>query len=87
MSGAVAAAAPVHVPTAHMPAHSHSIAPCLDGNALNLCLYFNEVEALSSDASLNDEGKICHALQYASQEDNKLWAILPEALLDNYTTF
>jgi hypothetical protein len=87
MSGAVAAAAPIHVPTAHMPACGHSMAPRFDGNALNLCLYFDKVEVLSSDTGLNDEGKIYNALRYASREDNKLWATLPKALLDNYATF
>jgi hypothetical protein len=80
MSGSTAAAAPaVHVSITHMPAHGHSTAPHFDGNALNLCLYFDEVESLSIDAGLNEEGKICHALHYASREDNELWSTLPEA--------
>jgi hypothetical protein len=41
--------------------------PCFDGNAPNLCLYFDEVESLSIDTGLNKEGKVrC----YASREDN-----------------
>jgi hypothetical protein len=44
-------------------------------------LYFDEVEveSLSIDAGLNEEGKVRHALRYASQEDNELWSMLPEA--------
>jgi hypothetical protein len=42
-------------------------------------LYFDEVESLSIDAGLNKEGKIRHALRYASREDNELWSTLPEA--------
>jgi hypothetical protein len=57
MSGTTAAIPTIHVSTICMPAHSHSTAPCFDGNALNLCLYFDEVEALSTDAGLNDKGK------------------------------
>jgi hypothetical protein len=53
--------------------------PHFVGNALNLCLYFDEVESLSINAGLNEEGKVQHALCYASQEDNKLWSTLPEA--------
>jgi hypothetical protein len=53
--------------------------PCFDGNALNLCLYFDEVGSLSIDAGLNEEGKVRHALHYTSQEDNELLAMLPEA--------
>jgi hypothetical protein len=34
---------------------------------------------LSIDAGLYKEGKVCHALHYASQEDNELWSTLPEA--------
>jgi hypothetical protein len=41
-----------------MPPHGHSMAPHFDGNALNLCLYFDEAESLSIDADLNEEGKI-----------------------------
>jgi hypothetical protein len=63
MSEIVAAPA-VHVSVTCMPACGHSMAPCFDGNALNLCLYFDEVESLSIDAGLNEEGKICHALHY-----------------------
>jgi hypothetical protein len=59
----------------------------LDSNALNLCLYFDEVKALSTNASVNDRGKIQHALCYASREDNKLWATLSEAQLPNYAKF
>jgi hypothetical protein len=54
-------------------------APCFDGNALNLHLYFDEVESLSIDAGLNKERKVRHALCYASREDNELWSTLPEA--------
>jgi hypothetical protein len=55
------------------------MAPHFDSNALNLCLYFDEVESLSIDASLNKEGKVCHALHYTSREDNELWSMLPKA--------
>jgi hypothetical protein len=72
MSG-IAAAAATHVSVTRMPARSHSTAPRFDGNTLNLRLYFDEVESLSIDAGLNKEGKIRHALRYASQEDNELW--------------
>jgi hypothetical protein len=63
--------------------------PYFDGNALNLWLYFDKVESLSTDTSLNKEGKIWHILQYTSQEDNKLWSTLPEAKaqLPNYAKF
>jgi hypothetical protein len=72
MSGITAAPA-VHVSVTRMPARGHSMVPHFDGNALNLCLYFDEVELLSIDAGLNEEGKVCHALRYASREDNELW--------------
>jgi hypothetical protein len=62
-----------------MPACGHSTAPRFDGNALNLCLYFDKVESLSIDPGLNEEGKIWHALHYASWKDNELWSTLPEA--------
>jgi hypothetical protein len=63
--------------------------PHFYGNALNLHLYFDEVESLSIDAGLNKEKKIQHALRYASQEDNKLWSTLPEAeaQLPDYARF
>jgi hypothetical protein len=79
MSGIATAAPAVHVSVTRMPTHGHSTAPRFDGNALNLRLYFDEVESLSIDASLNEEGKVCHALRYASQEGNELWLTLPEA--------
>jgi hypothetical protein len=80
MSGRTAAAIPaVHVSVTCMPARGHSTAPRFDGNALNLRLYFDEVESLSIDTGLNEEGKIRHALRYASREDNELWSTLPEA--------
>jgi hypothetical protein len=72
MSG-IAAAPAVHVSITHMPAHGHSTAPHFDGNALNLRLYFDEVELLCINTGLNKEGKIRHALCYASREDNELW--------------
>jgi hypothetical protein len=78
MSG-IATAPAVHVSVICMPAHGHSMVPCFDGNALNLCLYFDKVESLSINTGLNEEGKIRHALHYASREDNKLWSTLPEA--------
>jgi hypothetical protein len=62
-----------------MPTRGHSTAPYFDGNALNLRLYFDEVESLSINTGLNKEGKICHTLRYASREDNELWSMLPEA--------
>jgi hypothetical protein len=62
----------VHISVTCMPARGHSTAPRFDGNALNLCLYFAEVELLSIDASLNEEGKVCHTLRYTSREDNEL---------------
>jgi hypothetical protein len=81
MSGSVPAAIPtVHVSITHMPARGHSTAPHFDGNALNLCLYFDEVDSLSTDAGLNEEGKIRHALRYTSRENNELWSMLPEAI-------
>jgi hypothetical protein len=63
--------------------------PCFDGNALNLCLYFDEVESLSIDTGLNEEGKIRHALCYTSREDNELWSTLSEAeaQLPDYAKF
>jgi hypothetical protein len=78
MSG-IATAPAIHVSVTCMPTRGHSTAPCFDGNTLNLCLYFDEVESLSIDAGLNEEGKIHHALHYASREDNELWSTLPEA--------
>jgi hypothetical protein len=67
MYGSTAAAVPaIHVSVTCMPACSHSTAPRFDGNALNLRLYFDEVESLSIDTGSNEEGKICHALHYAS---------------------
>jgi hypothetical protein len=81
MSGSVPAAIPtIHGSITHMPARGHSTAPCFDGNTLNLCLYFDEVDSLSTDAGLNEEGKIQHALCYASREDHELWSMLPEAI-------
>jgi hypothetical protein len=71
MSGITAAPA-VHVSITCMPARGHSMVPRFDGNTLNLRLYFDKVESLSIDASLNEEGKIQHALRYASREDNEL---------------
>jgi hypothetical protein len=47
---------------------------------LTLRLYFDEVDSLSTDTGLNEEGKIWHALHYASHEDNELWSMLPEAI-------
>jgi hypothetical protein len=79
MSGITATPA-IHVSVTHMPVHSHSTAPRFDGNTLNLHLYFDEVKSLSTDASLNEEGKTRHALHYASCEDNELWSTLPEAI-------
>jgi hypothetical protein len=72
-----------------MPACGHSTAPRFDGNALNLHLYFDEVESLSIDAGLDEEEKICHALHYTSWEDNELWLTLPEAKAQapDYTRF
>jgi hypothetical protein len=72
-----------------MPARGHSTAPCFDGNALKLRLYFDEVVSLSTDAGLNEEGKIRHTLRYASRKDNELWSTLPEAKaqLPNYAKF
>jgi hypothetical protein len=72
-----------------MPARGHSTAPHFDGNTLNLRLYFDEVESLSTDAGLNKEGKIQHALRYASREDNELWSTLSEAVAQppNYAKF
>jgi hypothetical protein len=64
-----------HVSVTRMPACGHSTVPRFDGNALNLRLYFDEVESLSIDAGLNEEGKI----RYTSREDNELWSTLPEA--------
>jgi hypothetical protein len=81
MSGSAPAAIPaVQVSITRMPACGHSTALHFDGNALNLCLYFDEVDSLSTDAGLNEEGKIQHALCYTSHEDNELWSTLPEAI-------
>jgi hypothetical protein len=80
MSRAAAAIPAIHVSTAHIFACGHSMVPHFNSNALNLCLYFDEVEALSTNAGLNYEGKIWHTLRHTSQEDNKLWATLPKAL-------
>jgi hypothetical protein len=67
MSGSIPAAIPaIHVSVTCMPARGNSTAPRFDGNALNLHLYFDEVESLSIDAGLNEEEKICHALHYTS---------------------
>jgi hypothetical protein len=75
MSGSAPAAVPaIHVFITCMPTRSHSMAPRFGGNALNLCLCFDEVDSLSTDAGLNEEGKIQHALHYASHEDNELWS-------------
>jgi hypothetical protein len=57
MSG-IAATPAVHVSITCMPARGHSTVPHFDGNALNLRLYFDEVESLSIDAGLNEEGKV-----------------------------
>jgi hypothetical protein len=62
MSEITAAAPAVHVSVTRMPARGHLTAPRFDGNALNLRLYFDEVESLSIDAGLNEEGKIRHAV-------------------------
>jgi hypothetical protein len=88
MSG-IAAAPAIHISVTCMPTHSHSTVPHFDGNALNLHLYFDEVELLSIDAGLNKEGKIRHALRYTSREDNELWLTLPEAKAQapNYAQF
>jgi hypothetical protein len=88
MSG-IAAAPAVHVSVTRMPARGHSTVPRFDSNALNLRLYFDEVESLSIDASLNKEGKIHHTLHYTSREDNELWSTLPEAEAQapNYAQF
>jgi hypothetical protein len=79
MSGIAATAPAVHVSVTRMPARSHSTAPRFDANALNLHLYFDEVKSLATDTGLNEEGKIHHALRYATREDNELWSTLPEA--------
>jgi hypothetical protein len=89
MSGiATTPAIHISISITRMPAHGHSTAPRFDGNALNLCLYFDEVESLSI-TGLNEEGKIHHALHYASREDNELWSTLPkaEAQAPNYAQF
>jgi hypothetical protein len=65
MSG-IAATPAVHVSIICMPTRGHSTVPQFDGNALNLCLYFDEVELFSIDASLNEEGKVRHTLRYAN---------------------
>jgi hypothetical protein len=78
MSGTATAPA-IHVSVTCMPACGHSTVPHVDSNALNLHLYFDEVESLSIDTGLNKEGKIQHTLHYASREDNKQWSTLPEA--------
>jgi hypothetical protein len=90
MSGSAPTVVPaIHVSITHMPTHGHLTAPRFNVNALNLYLYFDEVESLSTDAGLNKEGKIWHALCYASHEDNELWSTLPEAeaQLPDYVKF
>jgi hypothetical protein len=79
MSGIATAAPAVHISITCMPTRGHSTAPRFDGNALNLRLYFDKVESLSINASLNKEGKVRHTLRYTSREDNELWSALPEA--------
>jgi hypothetical protein len=88
MSGIVTAPA-VHISVTHMPARGHSTAPHFDSNTLNLHSYFDEVESQSINAGLNKEGKVQHALRYASREDNELWSTLPEAeaQIPDYTRF
>jgi hypothetical protein len=83
------AASAIHVSITCMPACGHSMVPRFDSNALNLRLYFDEVNSLSTDAGLNKEGKIWHTLHYASCEDNELWSMLPEAVAQpaDYTKF
>jgi hypothetical protein len=71
MSRTTAAAPTIHVSTTHMLTHGHSMSH-FNGNTLNLHLYFDKVEALSTNTSLNNKGKIWHALHYASRENNKL---------------
>jgi hypothetical protein len=56
MSG-IATAPAIHVAVTCMPTCGHSMAPRFDGN-VNLHLYFDEVESLSINANLNEEGKI-----------------------------
>jgi hypothetical protein len=53
-----AATPAVHVSVTCMPTCGHSMAPRFDGNTLNLCLYFDEVESLSINVGLNKKGKI-----------------------------
>jgi hypothetical protein len=84
MSGTATAIPTIHVSSTCMPACGHSTVPCFNSNALNLHLYFDKVEAPSTDTSSNDEGKIWHTLCY---EDNKLWTMLPKAQLPDYTKF
>jgi hypothetical protein len=79
MSGITAATPAIHVSVNRMPTCGHSTVPHFDGNTLNLCLYFDEVDSLFIDTGLYEEGKIHHTLRYASQEDNELWSTLPEA--------
>jgi hypothetical protein len=85
----IATAPAVHVSVTHMPTCSHSTVPCFDGNALNLHLYFDKVESLSTDAGLKEEGKTQHALHYTSCKDNELWSTLPETIAQppHYTKF
>jgi hypothetical protein len=62
-----------------MPARVHSTVPHFDGNTLtSACILTKSTP--STDAGLNEEGKIRHALYYASREDNELWSTLPEAI-------
>jgi hypothetical protein len=89
MSGIATTAPAIHISITRMPARGHSTAPHFDGNALNLRLYFDEVELLSIDAGLKEEGKVRHTLDYTSRENNELWSMLPEAeaQVPDYTRF
>jgi hypothetical protein len=71
MSG-IAAAPAVHVSVTCMPARGHLMVPRFDGNARNLFLYFDEVESLSIDAGLNEEGKVRHTLCHSSPLPSRL---------------
>jgi hypothetical protein len=67
-------------PASNPSPQNHPQTPVLTPpDALNLHLYFDEVESLSINTGLNEEGKVQHTLRYASREDNKLWSMLPEA--------
>ena len=62
-------------------------APTFDRDTLNLIHFFNEVDTLATEASLNDQAKIRQSLRYAQREEYKLWGMLTEATSVDFATF